>query len=102
MTALAVPRKLVAPPETMIVVEDVSKWFGDVVAVSEVSFTVGPGVTALLGPNGAGKSTILRMLCGLTAPARGEVRVPRARSLRDGHGAAAAPPRAVERQPAEQ
>ena len=59
----------------MIVVADVSKWFGDVVAVSEVSFTVGPGVTALLGPNGAGKSTILRMLCGLTAPARGEVRV---------------------------
>ena len=59
----------------MITVDGVSKWFGDVVAVSEVSFTVGPGVTALLGPNGAGKSTVLRMLCGLTAPARGQVRV---------------------------
>ncbi|MCU1351966.1 MAG: putative transporter ATP-binding protein [Acidimicrobiales bacterium] len=59
----------------MIVADDVSKWFGDIVAVSEVSFHVGPGVTALLGPNGAGKSTVLRMLCGLTAPARGTIRV---------------------------
>ena len=61
--------------EPMIQVDSVSKWFGDLVAVSDVSFDVGPGVTALLGPNGAGKSTILRMLCGLTGPARGTVRV---------------------------
>jgi ABC-2 type transport system ATP-binding protein len=59
----------------VIVVENVSKWFGDVVAVSDVSFTVGPGVSALLGPNGAGKSTMLRMLTGLTPPAQGTVRV---------------------------
>ena len=59
----------------MIAVEGVTKWFGDVVAVSEVSFSVGAGVTALLGPNGAGKSTVLRLLCGLTAPAKGTVRV---------------------------
>jgi len=56
-------------------VSGVSKWFGDLVAVSDVSFRVEVGVTALLGPNGAGKSTMLRMLCGLTAPARGTVRV---------------------------
>ena len=54
-------------------VEGVSKSFGALVAVSEVSFTVGPGVTALLGPNGAGKSTLLRVLCGLTPPSRGSV-----------------------------
>ena len=52
-----------------------SKWFGDLVAVSDISFGIGPGVTALLGPNGAGKSTLIRMLCGLTAPAQGTVRV---------------------------
>ena len=56
-------------------VEGVSKWFGGVVAVSDVSFTIPPGVTALLGPNGAGKSTMLRMLCGLARPSKGTVRV---------------------------
>jgi len=59
----------------MISVVEVSKWFGDLVAVSEVTFSIGPGVTALLGPNGAGKSTMLRMLCGLTAASRGTIRV---------------------------
>ena len=61
--------------DTMLRLDEVSKHFGQLVAVSEVSFSVGPGVTALLGPNGAGKSTVLRMMCGLTAPSRGEVTV---------------------------
>lgn len=61
------------PPPLRLV--DVSKWFGDVVAVSDVTCSVGPGVTALLGPNGAGKSTALRLLCGLTPPSRGEVQI---------------------------
>jgi ABC-2 type transport system ATP-binding protein len=58
-----------------IEVNDVSKWFGSVVALSEVTCKVEPGITALLGPNGAGKSTLLRVLCGLTPPSRGEVRI---------------------------
>ncbi|HEV7887526.1 MAG TPA: ABC transporter ATP-binding protein, partial [Acidimicrobiales bacterium] len=58
-----------------IEVDHVTKWFGDLVALSDVSFSVGPGVTAMLGPNGAGKSTLLRVLCGLTGPSRGTVRV---------------------------
>jgi ABC-2 type transport system ATP-binding protein len=53
----------------------VSKWFGGLVAVSEVSLTIEPGVTALLGPNGAGKSTMIRLLCGMTGPSKGSVRV---------------------------
>ncbi len=59
----------------MVQVTNVTKSFGNVVAVSDVSFNVGPGVTALLGPNGAGKSTLFRVMCGLTPPTRGEVRV---------------------------
>jgi ABC-2 type transport system ATP-binding protein len=65
----------VAPAGVTIAVERVSKWLGPVVALSDVSFTIGPGVTALLGPNGAGKSTLLRILCGLTSPSQGSVRV---------------------------
>jgi len=59
----------------MIAVDVVSKFFGSVVAVSDVSFGIDQGVTALLGPNGAGKSTLFRMLCGLTPPSRGSVSV---------------------------
>ncbi len=64
-----------APTDAPIVVERVSKWYGDLVAVSDVSFHVERGVTALLGPNGAGKSTMLRMLAGLTPPSQGTVRI---------------------------
>jgi ABC-2 type transport system ATP-binding protein len=53
----------------------VSKWYGDVVAVADVTFEVGPGVTGLLGHNGAGKTTALRLAAGLASPSRGEVRV---------------------------
>jgi ABC-2 type transport system ATP-binding protein len=65
----------VSPVEPRVVADGVSKWFGALVAVSDVSFDVGAGVTALLGPNGAGKSTMFRMLCGLARPSKGTVRV---------------------------
>jgi ABC-2 type transport system ATP-binding protein len=61
--------------EPRVVADGVSKWFGALVAVSDVSFDVGPGVTALLGPNGAGKSTMFRMLCGLARPSKGSIKV---------------------------
>jgi ABC-2 type transport system ATP-binding protein len=52
-----------------------SRWYGNVVAVNDISFDVGPGVTGLLGPNGAGKTTILHMVAGLLAPSAGTVEV---------------------------
>src|SRR5689334_22198783 len=58
-----------------IEVQHASKWFRDLVAMSDVSFSVTPGITALLGPNGAGKSTLLRVLCGLTSPSQGTIRI---------------------------
>ena len=58
-----------------IAVSGVSKWFGDVVAVNDVSFEARPGITGLLGPNGAGKTTLLYMIAGLSSCSRGEARV---------------------------
>ncbi|MFO8010643.1 MAG: ABC transporter ATP-binding protein [Dehalococcoidia bacterium] len=56
-------------------VRDVSKWFGSVVAVNEVSLQVYPGITGLLGPNGAGKTTLLHMISGLAKPSAGVVSI---------------------------
>jgi ABC-2 type transport system ATP-binding protein len=72
-TGSAVGPEVVAPVTGMIAVNDVSKFYGSVVAVSDVTFAINGGVTALLGPNGAGKSTLFRMMCGLTKPSRGTV-----------------------------
>ena len=55
--------------------DHVSRWYGNVVAVNDVSFALGAGVTGLLGPNGAGKSTLLHLLAGLLAPSAGTVRI---------------------------
>jgi ABC-2 type transport system ATP-binding protein len=50
---------------------NVSRWYGNVVAVNDVSMSLGAGVTGLLGPNGAGKTTLLHMMAGFLAPSRG-------------------------------
>lgn len=57
----------------VITVDGVSRWFGSVVAVSDVSFNVSPGITGLLGPNGAGKTTLLRMMTGLAETSSGTI-----------------------------
>lgn len=79
MTTSQLPPPAPAPPPApsgpmpMVRFEGVSKFFGDLVAVSDVSFDVDAGVTALLGPNGAGKSTILRLICGQAVPSKGQL-----------------------------
>jgi ABC-2 type transport system ATP-binding protein len=53
--------------------DHVSRWYGNVVAVNDVSMRIGPGVTGLLGPNGAGKTTLIAMVAGFLAPSAGTV-----------------------------
>jgi ABC-2 type transport system ATP-binding protein len=62
-----------ASTEPVIRVHGVSRWFGSVVAVSDISFDIRPGITGLLGPNGAGKTTLLRMMTGLAETSNGTV-----------------------------
>jgi ABC-2 type transport system ATP-binding protein len=60
---------------TMIELRNVSRWYGNVVAVNDITMDIGPGVTGLLGPNGAGKSTILHMMAGFLEPSKGTLTV---------------------------
>ncbi len=60
---------------SLIAVEKVSRWYGNVVAVNDVSMQIGPGVTGLLGPNGAGKSTLIAMMAGFLPPSSGSVTI---------------------------
>lgn len=62
-----------APPA--IECDHVSRWYGNIVAVNDISFSLRAGITGLLGPNGAGKSTMLHMLAGFLQPSAGAVRV---------------------------
>ncbi len=62
-----------ASSDAVLAVDHVARWFGNVVAVNDISFGLGPGVTGLLGPNGAGKSTLLHLLAGLLQPSAGNV-----------------------------
>ncbi len=62
-------------PDATVAVADVSMWFGQKVALSELSCSFGAGVTGLLGPNGAGKTTLMRAITGLLPVNQGLVRV---------------------------
>ena len=54
-------------------IDGASRWFGNVVAVNDVSFDLRPGVTGLLGPNGAGKSTLMAMIAGFETTSAGTI-----------------------------
>ena len=58
---------------TILHLTKASRWFGNVVAVNDITMDIGPGITGLLGPNGAGKSTLIHMMSGFLAPSSGSV-----------------------------
>jgi ABC-2 type transport system ATP-binding protein len=55
--------------------DKLSKWYGQVIGLNDVTVSVPPGITGLLGPNGAGKSTFLKLVTGQLKPSKGEIRV---------------------------
>ncbi len=62
-------------PFSVAATDHLSKWYGQVIGLNDVSVTIGRGVTGLLGPNGAGKSTLLKLLTGQLKPSKGSLRV---------------------------
>ena len=59
----------------LIVFENVSKFYGEVLGVNRVSLTIPPGITTLVGPNGSGKTTLMNLLTGLVQPSSGSISV---------------------------
>ena len=59
----------------IIEMSNLSKWYSQVMAVNDVTLSLGAGVTGLLGPNGAGKTTLMRLITGLLKPDKGEIKV---------------------------
>lgn len=59
----------------LIVFDDVSKFYGDVLGVNRVSLSIPPGITSLVGPNGSGKTTLMNLMTGLIRPSRGNIRI---------------------------
>jgi ABC-2 type transport system ATP-binding protein len=64
-----------APRANVIVAEHLSKWYGQVIGLNDVTLAVPPGITGLLGPNGAGKSTFMKIMTGQLKPSKGTITV---------------------------
>src|ERR1700693_4859530 len=65
------------PPiaESLIVFENVSRFYGEVLGVNRVTLTIPPGITSLVGPNGSGKTTLMNLMTGLVRPTRGSIHI---------------------------
>ncbi|MDQ3685276.1 MAG: ABC transporter ATP-binding protein [Acidobacteriota bacterium] len=59
----------------MIVFEDVSKFYGEILGVNRVNLSIAPGITSLVGPNGSGKTTLMNLMTGLLRPTRGRISI---------------------------
>jgi ABC-2 type transport system ATP-binding protein len=60
---------------SVVLADSCSKWYGHVLGISDVSWTLRGGIVGLLGPNGAGKSTLMKLMAGLLRPSRGSLSV---------------------------
>ncbi|HSW50989.1 MAG TPA: ATP-binding cassette domain-containing protein, partial [Bryobacteraceae bacterium] len=58
-----------------VVLDDVSKFYGEVLGVNRVTMRIPPGITSLVGPNGSGKTTLMNLMTGLVRPDRGSILV---------------------------
>lgn len=67
-----------APPpieQSLVVFDNVSRFYGEVLGVNRVTLSIPPGITSLVGPNGSGKTTLMNLMTGLVRPTRGSVRI---------------------------
>src|SRR5687767_5312449 len=63
------------PPAQLIIFDNVSKFYGEILGVNRVNIQIAPGITSLMGPNGAGKSTLMNLMTGLLRPTRGTIKI---------------------------
>ncbi len=61
--------------ENLVTFHHVSRFYGEVLGINNVSLSIPPGITSLVGPNGSGKTTLMNLMCGLIRPTEGEIRV---------------------------
>lgn len=61
--------------DKMIVFEEVSKFYGEILGVNRVNLSIAPGITSLVGPNGSGKTTLMNLMTGLLRPTKGSINV---------------------------
>jgi ABC-2 type transport system ATP-binding protein len=61
------------PANQLIIFDNVSKFYGEILGVNRVNIRIAPGITSLVGPNGAGKSTLMNLMTGLLRPTRGSI-----------------------------
>jgi ABC-2 type transport system ATP-binding protein len=62
-------------PDQLIIFDNVSKFYGEILGVNRINLQIAPGITSLVGPNGAGKSTLMNLMTGLLRPTRGSISV---------------------------
>src|SRR3954463_14254767 len=59
----------------LIIFDDVSKFYGEILGINRVNLSIAPGITSLVGPNGAGKTTLMNLMTGLLRPTRGAISI---------------------------